>query len=528
MRRAFTNARWGLSGARGSLVLDGPLVERWTSEPIGEDAEDLGGRWILPALVDSHCHILPTGLDLLKLNLGGAASRDEVLDLVRDCEHQLERDKWLLAVHYDQNKFADGAHITRNELDAISATRPILLRHVNGHASVANSAALHAAKISLDAPDLPGGAFGRTEDGLLNGVTFEDAHEWVNRAVPPPDLQEMVDAIRRAGALMASRGILSASDMMTGRFCISDELEAYRIVSEGSPIRTRLYVQWGEVFGARGIGREALKRANDLFDPRTCRVGGIKIFADGAIGSATAAIYGSYSGVKADGPVLSKRSRSAASTAPEGTRVAGQLIYAPDRLREMVRIAASVGYQVSIHTIGDYATDLVMDAFEAVDTPEMHRIEHAMILSDEQIDRMAKLGSYCTMQPEFLHQFGHTYLRQLGPERASKLERMRSVIAAGIPLSLSSDMPITTGDPWLGMDAAVNRPEGFDAKEALSVKEAIEGYSRAGAEVNLDGDSLGRLMPGQLADFLVFDEDPRTLKVRPSRIFSSGKEILLD
>lgn len=521
MLRKFINARSGLDGQPIEFAVENG---RFVSPTAAGEIVDLLGKWVLPGLIDAHCHVLPAGLDLQKLNLGHCSDRSQVLDAVRDWERGLEPGKWLLAVHYDQNKFPDGRHLTRHDLDAVSSERPILLRHVNGHASIANSAALRRAKIELHAADLPGGEFGRDSNGQLNGVAFEDAHELVNAAVPNPTLEEMVDAIQRACGLMAGRGILCASDMMTGRFDLQTELEAYRIVAErGSPVRIRLYVLWGQVFGGRGIGVKALREADLRFEPASCRIGGIKIFADGAIGSATAAIYGAYSGDRTAGHVLSKRAQTAAADAPEGVEVSGQLIYAPSRLREMVRIAATEGYQVAIHTIGDYSTDLVMGAYEQLEDASKHRIEHAMLLSDGQIDRMARLGAFCTMQPEFLHRFGHTYLRQLGPERAAKLERMRSVQDAGIPLSLSSDMPITSGDPWIGMDAAVNRPSGFDPSEALTYEEALFGYSRAGAQANLDRD-MGEIAPGYCADFLVFNNDPSQLKHAPAQVFSGGKE----
>ena len=512
MRKVYANAQWGLTGEIRSLIVeDGRVIETASTLDVPE-AIDLRGKWILPALIDAHCHVLPTGLDLQKLHLGACSTKVEVLDAVRDWERTLEGDRWLLAVHYDQNRFDDSLHLTRHELDAISNERPILLRHVNGHASVANTAALRRAGLEFDAPDPAGGSYGRDETGLLNGVAFEDAHERVNSVIPAPTLEEMVDAILRAGKLMASRGILCASDMMTGRFNLLREIEAYRLAAEqGSPVRIRLYCQWSEVFGRRGIGAEPLRAADALLDSSTCRVAGIKIFADGAIGSASAAIYGRYSGEKANGPILSKNSRSAGATAPDGVEVSGQLIYSPDRLNEMVRTADEAGFQVSIHTIGDYSTDLVMSAYEALGDAAKHRIEHAMILSNQQVERMARLGSFCTMQPEFLYRFGVTYLKQLGPERAAKINRMRSVTDAGIPLSLSSDMPITSGDPWLGMDAAVNRPAGFDPAEGLTAEEALVGYTSAGADVNLDAD-LGSLQPSQWADFLILNEDPRTLK----------------
>lgn len=487
------------------LVEDQRVVARAAGLTADAPEVDLGGRHVLPAFVDAHCHILPTGLDLQKLHLGACESHEDVLDRLRD-RHLAQPDGWLLAVHYDQTRYA-GGHLSRQVLDAISATRPILLRHVNGHAGVANSAALDAAGVHEGTADPSGGSYGRDASGHLTGVLLELAHEHVARALPNPTVEEMTEAILVAGRSMADFGIGCASDMMTGRFDLALELEAYRRAAErGCPIRIRLYVQWAEVLGPKGAGAAYLEQAQKRFDPRRLGIAGLKIFADGAIGSATAAIYGRYSGEPAPGPrITGKRATNLAV----GEDVSGQLIYSPDRLRTMVEQGAAAGFQVAVHSIGDYATDLVLEAFAHTDEPSRHRIEHAMLLSDDQIARMADVNPHCTFQPEFLLRFAHSYRKQLGPERAAPLKRARSVLDAGIRLSLSSDRPIVSGDPWAGILAAENRPEGFDPTENILREEALMGTTVNAARANGDLD-MGHLDPGGLCDFQLFEENPWT------------------
>lgn len=510
------NFRWGLSGEPQQMrIVGGRVVERASEVGGSEPVLDLEGRFLLPAFVDAHCHILPTGLNLLKLHLGTCDSHEAVLDALRDRLRETPPGKWLHAVHYDQNRYGEQGHITREQLDQISGSVPILLRHVNGHAGVANSATLRAAGIADDEVDPEGGSFGRDASGRLNGVLFETAHLRVDRAAPVASLEEMVDAILRAGEAMAALGIGTASDMMTGFFDLERELEAYRIASErGCKIRTRLYLQWSEVFGPRAVSSEAIQAQMAAMDPARCRVADVKIFADGAIGSATAAIYGTYTGERPDGAILSRHTKPATRGAPEGAEVSGQIIYTPERLKKMVQTAHEAGHGVAIHAIGDYAVDLVMDAFESTDEPSRHRLEHAMLLSDAQIERIAKSGVPVTFQPEFLMRFGHAYLRQLGPERTSRLKRARSVIDAGIPLSFNSDRPIVAGDPWDGILTASNRPDGFDPAENVTREEAILAYTVEGGRVNDDLD-IGHLEPGAWADFQTLDEDPRTRQSKP-------------
>ncbi len=492
MRKIFTNFK--LAGFEHPLMVVQDGVIESVSEEAGvieSPATDLSGLWMLPAFNDSHCHILPTGLDLQKLHLGDCSTHEDVLDAVRHRLGQMEDGAWLHAVQYDQTKFEGAAHLHRDQLDAISGETPILLRHSNGHASVANSAALRAAGIEESVADPGGGTYVRDENGRLTGVLLERAHEFVTSRAPEPSLEEMIEAILAACTEMSRFGITAASDMMTGRWHLLKELEAYRLASErGSRVRFTLWMQWASVLGPRAFKANQIQEQIGLMDERLCSVGGVKIFADGAIGSATAAIYGRF------------------ETDPDDGRTeSGQLIYNPAKLVEMVELATRRNYAVAVHAIGDRAVDRTLDAFEASGQASRHRLEHAMMLSDEQIKRLARAQCLVTMQPEFLHRFGHAYKVQLG-ERAAQLKRFRSVKDAGLTLAFNSDRPIVLGDAWVGILTASGRPEGFDPAENLTRAEAIEAYTRMGAIINSQGDWLGQLAPGHVADFNLYAEDP--------------------
>lgn len=483
MNKTFVGARDGFTGEPRTLaVCDGAIA----ASPRGERV-DLSGKYVLPAFIDNHCHILPTGLDLAKLHLGHCTTKDEILEALRERANDLAPGEWLRAVHYDQNRLPNSEHMTAAEIDAAISDRPVLLRHWNGHAGVANSAALQAAKVDRATRDPKGGTFLRDASGNPNGVLLETALERVDSAAPDPNLEEMVEAIIAAGSKMAELGIACATDMMTGFIDLATELDAYRIALErGCPIRIRLFLQWSAVFGPRAVPRERLQHFAQRVPADRGKIAGIKIFADGAIGSATAAIHGKFLTTGGN----------------------GLLIYAPDRLKEMVRVAHEAGYPLAIHSIGDRSTDLVMDAYEATDEPSRHRVEHAMILSDAQIERLAKLGCHVTMQPEFLLRFGYAYQKQLPPEIFRELKRFRSVMEAGVPLSFSSDRPIVAGDPWDAVRVVEKRPPEFVASEALDRRQALLGYTQGGSDGNFDSPRMGALREGQLADFAVYNEDP--------------------
>ncbi|MBX3095469.1 MAG: amidohydrolase family protein [Fimbriimonadaceae bacterium] len=480
--KRFTNGRY-LGQPWERTVQSGVFVASSRS-----DAEtiDLGGREVLPGFIDAHSHILPTGLDLLKLNLSRYQSKEEVLEAVRIWDRDQPGPGWLHATQYDQTKFPGAAHLTRHDLDSVVPDRPVLLRHSNGHASVANTAALESAQVDPGVSDPEGGTFDRDGSGVLTGVLLEAAHERVTNAAPHPELEEMVEAILRAGRHLASMGITCSSDMMTGRWNLPRELEAYRIASErGCAIRMRLWLQFGRVYGGRAMPGEELRESAKSMNHDRCRIGGIKIFADGAIGSATAAIYGQF-----------------LTTGGDGT-----LMYSPDKLKSMVAVADADDWPIAIHSIGDRSTDLVMDAYEACDTPSRHRIEHAMLLSEEQRDRIASIGCHVTMQPEFLIRFGHAYRAQLPPERVGELKPVRSLLDRGVRMSFNSDRPIVPGHPWDGISAATNRPDGFDESQNVTHDQAIALWTTGGADANNDI-GQGRLEIGSWADFQVFDGSP--------------------
>jgi predicted amidohydrolase YtcJ len=376
------------------------------------------------------------------------------------------------------------------------------LRHVNGHASVANTAALNAAGVGEATPDPKGGTYVRDAGGRLTGVLLERAHEHVSDAAPAPSLQQRVEAVMSAADAMARHGVTCATDMMTGYSDLLGEMEAYKLAAErGAKIRLRLFLQWSPLFGARAAEQERREALASEMDPATCRVAGAKIFADGAISAGTAAIHGTF---KSGGN--------------------GSLIYDPARLAAMVRTAHEAGWRVSVHSIGDRATDAVMDAFEAAGDCRRHRLEHAMLLSDAQVHRIARSGVHVTMQPEFLKKLGHAYFKQLGPEAAATLKRARTLLDAGVRLSFNSDRPIVSGDPWDGILTAVSRPVGFDPAENVTLDEAVALYAQGGADANDDSGEMGAIRAGCLADFQVYREGiAPAKKPDPTAVFKGGE-----
>ncbi len=471
MRTLYTNALWWESKEPINLLVENGIVRyRGGAAQPAEHSVDLSGKTIMPGIFDCHMHLLNTGLDLSALNLHDCASRSDVADLVRERSGALNNGEWLLAVHYDANRFSDSKDVTAAELDTWSGGAPAILRQVSGHSCVASETALRLAGITRDQQDPPGGRIVRDECGEPTGLLEENAMGLVYGASPKPTRDQMVSAIRLAAASLRDYGITTTCDMSTGQYNLADELWAYQ--NANVDVRVGLYVLWSRVFAEDGT-----QKVFEFPESDSLRVSGIKLFADGALGSGTAAIYGEYA-----------------------TGGDGMLIYEPDDLIRRVKIASDAGFRVSVHAIGDRAIDLVLDAFEKTGKPSIHRLEHAMMLSDNQIQRIHKLDVAVTMQPEFLLEFGSVYRRRLGADRAAKLKRLRSLLDVGVRVALSSDRPIVSGDPWKGVVSATDRPEGFDPSENISRAEAIRCYTQAAAE--MDGWNAGSLNAGQFADFI--------------------------
>lgn len=495
MRTHFRGLKWGFDGSPIEfLVENGRVLERG-NELSGDEVVDLDGQWILPGFVDCHCHILPTGLDMQKLELRGVSSKSEMEAMVRSRCPNLNDSEWLLAVHYDANLFEDGKDVSASELETWTDGRPAILRHTSGHSCITNLAGLKLANIDESTKDPQGGRIVRNENGIETGLLEESAMALVYRAAPKPTVEQMADAIFEAAKSMSAFGITCASDMMTGQHGLEKEIAAYQMaIEKGAPIRIRLYVEWHKYF--RNPELMEFRQTEKL------KIAGLKLFCDGAIGSGTAGVYEEFE-----------------------SGGFGIMNYPSDELIEMVARAHSAGFQMAIHAIGDKAVDWVMDAYERTGEPDKHRLEHAMILSDLQIERIAKAKTPVTMQPEFLSSFGHAYRRRLGDKRASKLKRLRSLLDRNVLVGLSSDRPIVEGDPWTGIRAASQRPDGFEAGESIEIKEAIALYTSGAAKVGNDFD-FGDLTPGQWADFQIYERDPLSGFEAPVATYLAGIKVL--
>lgn len=479
----------------------------------------LEGAALIPAFNDCHCHILWLGLDLLKADLRGCASIAEIQASLRQWAEENRDRLWIWGRAYDQNRLREGRHILRQELDAVSAHRPICLNHVSKHGLAVNSEALRLAGITAATPDPPNGRIDRDERGEPTGLLLEGAMDMINRVAPAPGEEAMAQGILQAARFMAERGILAASDAGTGSIDLRAEMRAHALaLARGAPLRVTLMPDLTAVTRAGWFGKGArIAIESSLADecglplPPDLRLGAVKLFLDGSLTARTAAV---------DEPFVDTGSR-------------GLLLYEPEDLNRAVLTIHRAGFQCAIHAIGDRAVRETLDAYRAAQRacPRLnprHRLEHCMIVNPDLIARMRELGVVAVAQPEFFWALGYAYRLALA-ERADTMMPYRSWIEAGVPLAFSSDQPITSGDPIIGWRNAVTRlgEDGhlFSAAERLDPLTALRCYTTGSAYAGFD-DTTGTLAPGKRADFVVLSHPPEQIAEEDVRIVAVSR--LLD
>lgn len=507
----LTNA--ALHDAPGdSILLDGGLIARVGKREVvlgtcagGTGEIDLGGRRLLPGFNDAHMHIMGLGLTLLCADLSPGSGVTDATALVASLVEWRRHNPtsvWVLGTRFDHNTFPNPMMPGRSELDTAFPDAPVFIRHTSGHAAAANSAALRLAGVGAGTPDPHGGHIVRDAGGEPTGVLLESAAEIVGGCVPAPDDAAMVEAVRRAYRYLASVGVTSASDLGTGDLGMAREIAAFRGASGSGPSpRVTLY-PYGFALGGPDAIPDRADFARQFGFPDAidsgarCRVrlGAMKYLLDGALTTRTAALRTPF----ADG---------------SGS---GMLLVPVEELADHMAAADRAGWQLATHAIGDRAIESLVAVFEKLDAGSpgrcramRHRIEHCMLLDGDLIARMSAIGIVASLQMEFLAYLGDAYILGLGIDRASYVNPVRDLLAAGVPVAFGSDDPVVPGAPLDGIRAACSRATRrgtvLGPGQAISEDEAIAAYTSGAAYSVFDEAATGRIRAGLCADLVVLD-----------------------
>ena len=483
---------------------------------------DLRGATVLPGFHDAHNHMVGFGMSLAEVDLrsSAAGSLDELYAAIARRAETTAPGDWVIGAGDDQNKL--GAHPNRDALDRAAPGRRVWLRHTSGHMCVVNSPVLAALGLDAAATEFPGGRVATDSSGRPTGLLEERAQLLVGSLVYPYPLAELTRAISRAAGQYLKEGVTSCTEAgIAGGWVAHSpaELAAYQAARDSGELRVRVELMpAAEVLHALGAhDGDGLVAGLDLgittgFGDDWLRLGPVKIFADGSLVGRTAALIDPYDGGGAgneDGP---------------GN---GQGYLQADAADLQARIIAAhrSGWQVATHAIGDLAIDVVLDAYaralEAYPRRDpRHRIEHFAVVQPRQVTRAAGLGVIAVPQGRFVTELGDGMLAAVGPDRQGWLYRQRSLLEAGMVLPGSSDRPVVSGAPLLGIADMVNRRTAsgvpFNPGEAITAQQALYAYTRGSAYASRQEHIKGSIAPGMLADLVVLSEDPTA--VSPERI----------
>jgi predicted amidohydrolase YtcJ len=454
-----------------------------TAEPV-----DLRGGLMTPGWHDSHVHFTWWAIQMDQLDLRDEPTVDAALARIADYARALPRSAWVLGGRFDKNRW--GRWPTAAELDRASAGRPAALRSRDGHSRWLNTAALRAAGIDARTADPDGGAIERDPSGAPTGILKENANRLADAVVPPPTSDDCFAAIERGQREAHRRGITAIEDLEQAA-----AFSAFQRRRDRGELRLRVAMG---VPHASLDGAIALGLRSGLGD-EWLRLGHLKIFTDGALGSQTAALEEPYAG--------------------SGDR--GLLTIDPATLGPDVIRAAEAGIAVAIHAIGDRAVRVAVDAIaptRATHPALRQRVEHVQLLRREDIVRFGALGVIASMQPIHATSDRDLVDRYWGPERATRAYPWRQLLSAGARLAFGSDAPVEPIDPLLGMHAAVARKRPGDAdrwhpEEALTLDEAIAAYTSGAAYAMSAERERGTLAVGKRCDATIVERDLATTPV---------------
>ncbi len=483
----------GLATFSGRIIALGGTDELAAAFP-GFARVDLGGRAALPGLVDSHIHLAPYGISLRRVNLAGAHSLREATSAVAAAVAREQPGSWILGRGWDKNIWPEDRFPSASDLDAVSPGTPVALSSKDGHLLWVNTAALRLAGVTSQTPDPPGGEIARDRRGEPTGILKEEsAKDLVWKVVPAADAQTIERGIHDAAAMLHQMGITAVHSFVgTEAYDGGTVFGVLQQLAARGELRLRVWatLALGELDAAAACGLRT------GFGSEWLRLGPVKVFADGTLGSQTASMLEPFGGQ------------------PANTGIA---VHGREDLTAIVRRAVAAGWWCAIHAIGDRANRWVLDAYEANDEVSRrlgarHRIEHVQLLHPDDLPRLARLGVTASMQP--LHATSDRDIsdRYWGA-RSRTAYAWRSLRRAGTALAFGSDAPVETPDPWQGIYAAVTRRRPGESRaawypeEALTVEEAVRAYTVGAAWASGEETTRSALAPGRLADFIVLDRD---------------------
>lgn len=468
------------------------------------DLIDAGGKLLLPGFNDAHVHFVSGGKQLDSIQLNDASSPEEFARRIGDRAKVTPKGQWILGGNWDETKWNPPNMPTRELIDALTPDTPVFVNRYDGHMGLANSVALRLAGITANTPDPPGGSVVRDAHGNPTGALKDAATEYIDKVIPPLTHDQRLKNVKRALAYAASVGVTSVQHMVASH----EDIAVYAELLQHGELTTRIYaapsITHVDDLAKLGIGR--------AFGGPYLRIGALKAFADGSLGSGTAYFYEPFLNQGNNRGLLSDE------------------MHPISLMRDRYMKADAAGLQICTHAIGDEGISTILDLYADVikahgETDRRFRIEHAQHIAAKDFERFAQLHVIASVQPYHAIDDGRFAESHIGHDRASRTYAFRTFLDHGVRLAFGTDWEVAPLDPLLSVYAAVTRatldgknPGGWFPEQKLSVAEAIDAYTMGSAYAEFQEMEKGSITTGKLADMVLLSDD----------IFAIGPEKIRD
>jgi len=477
------------------------------------------GKLLLPGFNDAHVHFVSGGRQLDSIQLNDAANPQEFARRIGERVKVTPKGEWILGGNWDETKWDPPNMPTKELIDALTPDTPVFVSRYDGHMGLANSVALRLAGITAKTPDPPGGTIVRDAQGNPTGALKDAATEYIYKVIPPLTHDQRLRIVKRALAYAASVGVTSVQHMSADY----EDIAVYAELLQRGELTTRIYAA-PSIASVGDLAKLGIRRA---FGGPFLRIGALKAFADGSLGSGTAYFYEPFLNQGNNRGLLSDE------------------MHPISLMRDRYLKADAAGLQLCTHAIGDEGISTILDLYTDVlqahgESDRRWRIEHAQHMAAKDFQRFRQLHVIASVQPYHAIDDGRFAESHIGHDRASRTYAFRTFLDHGVRLAFGTDWEVAPLDPLLTVYAAVTRatldgknPNGWFPEQKLAVSEAIEAYTMGSAYAEFQEKEKGSIMPGKLADMVLVSEDIFSIppeKIRDARILKTfvGGRLVFD
>jgi predicted amidohydrolase YtcJ len=462
---------------------------------------DLKGRRVVPGFNDAHVHFYMGGDGLTSVQLHEATSPEQFRKLIANFVGKRKKGEWILNGNWDHERWTPPQLPNHQLIDDVAPENPVFVNRSDGHMCLANALAMKLAGVDKTTKDVPGGVIVRDAEGNPTGIFKDAAKNLIERVMPQPSQEHIINSILAAQEYAARNGVTSVQDMgvytAQGVDATVEVIRAYQILQKQGKLKIRIstHIPLPEWRRDASAGVMAAL-GNDMI-----RVGALKSFADGSLGSTTAWFFEPY------------------TDAPETSGIPSDELLRPDQMYENMKAADAAGLQIAVHAIGDRANNSILNLFERLEKENPSwdrrlRIEHAQHLRPSDVPRFAQLHVIASVQPYHAIDDGRWADQRIGAERVKTTYAFRSLLDAKVVLAFGSDWFVAPISPLMGIYAATTRrtldgrhPDGWVPEQRISVPEAVHAYTMGSAYAAMEESIKGSLEPGKLADLAVLSDD---------------------